>query len=167
MNRNQGVAVGVAIAAVVLFLVYSYFNGIIQKPVAFNMTQSNSSSTEAENGTTTASGLGIKDVVLGAGEAASAGDTVTVNYIGTFTNGTKFDSSYDHGQPFTFVLGSGQVISGWDQGIVGMKVGGKRDLVIPPNLGYGPNPVGPIPGNSTLLFEVELLNVSHAPAVNQ
>jgi FKBP-type peptidyl-prolyl cis-trans isomerase len=78
---------------------------------------------------------------------------------GTFANGQKFDSSYDRKEPITFQLGAGQVIPGWDQGLLGMKVGGKRKLVIPPNLGYGPNDYGPIPGNSTLYFEVELVSV--------
>ena len=104
-------------------------------------------------------GLIITDERVGSGAEAVAGKTITVNYSGTFTNGTKFDSSYDRGQPFTFALGAGQVIAGWDQGFAGMKVGGKRKIVVPPQLGYGPNTYGPIPGNSTLIFEVELLDV--------
>lgn len=88
-----------------------------------------------------------------------AGKTVSVNYTGTLTDGTKFDSSYDRNQPFDFQLGAGQVIKGWDQGVAGMKVGGKRKLVIPPGLGYGAQANGKIPANSTLIFEVELLSV--------
>ena len=101
-----------------------------------------------------------QDLVVGTGATAATGDTVTVNYVGTLTNGTKFDSSYDRGQPFTFRLGAGQVIAGWDQGVVGMRVGGKRRLTIPPHLGYGSQANGPIPANSTLIFEIELLSIT-------
>jgi FKBP-type peptidyl-prolyl cis-trans isomerase len=106
-------------------------------------------------------GLQIQDIVVGKGPAAKSGDMVSVNYSGTFTDGKKFDSSYDRGVPFSFKLGAGQVIQGWDLGVVGMKVGGKRKLVIPPTLGYGPNDYGPIPGNSTLIFEVELVKIGN------
>jgi FKBP-type peptidyl-prolyl cis-trans isomerase len=104
--------------------------------------------------------LGIEDIVVGTGATAVAGDTISVNYVGTLTNGQKFDSSYDRGTPFTFRLGAGAVIAGWDQGLVGMKVGGKRRLTIPPNLAYGNQQVGPIPANSTLIFEVELVSIA-------
>ena len=109
---------------------------------------------------TGATKLEIVDLTVGTGATAVNGDTVTVNYVGTLTNGTKFDSSIDRGQPFTFVLGAGKVIAGFDQGIAGMKVGGKRKLTIPPSLGYGINPQGTIPGNSTLIFEVDLLSIA-------
>jgi len=99
------------------------------------------------------------DETVGTGAEAVAGKSVTVNYVGTLTNGTKFDSSYDRNQPFVFTLGSGQVIKGWDEGVVGMKVGGKRKLVIPPELGYGSQAQASIPANSTLVFEVELVSV--------
>lgn len=108
---------------------------------------------------TTMNGLTITDERVGTGAEAVPGRTITVNYKGTFQDGSKFDSSYDRGEPFTFALGGGQVIAGWDQGFAGMKVGGKRKIVVPPALGYGPNDYGPIPGNSTLIFEVELLDV--------
>ncbi len=109
---------------------------------------------------TMANGLQIQDLVPGTGTQAKTGNTVTVNYIGTFTDGTKFDSSYDHGQPFQFTLGAGRVIKGWDIGVAGMKVGGKRRLVIPPDLAYGTSGAGGvIPPNATLVFEVELLAV--------
>jgi peptidylprolyl isomerase/FKBP-type peptidyl-prolyl cis-trans isomerase FkpA len=102
----------------------------------------------------------IQDEKVGTGSAAVAGKKVTVNYTGTLTDGTKFDSSYDHGTPFSFDLGAGEVIQGWDQGVVGMKVGGQRKLTIPSALGYGAQGVpGRIPGGATLIFEVELLNV--------
>lgn len=105
------------------------------------------------------SDLVIEDIVVGTGTEATAGKKVTVNYKGTLTNGTQFDSSYDRGEPFSFVLGAGDVIKGWDDGVAGMLVGGSRKLTIAPNLAYGDRSVGQIPGNSTLLFEVELLKV--------
>jgi FKBP-type peptidyl-prolyl cis-trans isomerase len=103
--------------------------------------------------------LSIKDEVIGTGAEAKAGTTVTVNYVGALPDGTVFDASKNHGQPFSFALGAGQVIKGWDKGVVGMKVGGKRLLVIPPADGYGSQSAGSIPPNSTLIFEVELLDV--------
>ena len=105
------------------------------------------------------------DIVVGTGEEARVGDTVTVDYMGTLTDGKKFDSSKDHGQPFSFTLGEGSVIKGWEEGVPGMKVGGKRTLVIPPDLAYGNNAAGPIPANSTLIFEIELLKVTK-PSLN-
>ena len=101
------------------------------------------------------------DLVVGTGAEAGAGDTLTVHYTGWLADGTKFDSSYDRGTPYTFRLGAGSVIAGWDQGIPGMKVGGKRRLIIPPSLAYGASGRPPqIPGNSTLKFEVELLAIA-------
>lgn len=99
-----------------------------------------------------------QDVQVGTGQEALPGRQVTVEYTGKFTNGKVFDTSVGRGS-FIFSLGSGQVIQGWDKGIVGMKVGGKRILTVPPEYGYGPSDYGPIPGGSTLIFEVELLNV--------
>lgn len=103
--------------------------------------------------------LQIEDITIGEGKEAVDGATISVNYIGTLTDGTKFDSSYDSGAPFEFTLGSGQVIEGWDKGFAGMKVGGKRKLTIPASMGYGSRPVRNIPANSTLVFEVELMDV--------
>lgn len=103
--------------------------------------------------------LKVEDVTVGTGTEAVAGKQVTVHYTGTLTNGQKFDSSKDRSKPFTFTLGAGQVIQGWDQGVAGMKIGGVRKLTIPPQLGYGSRAMGPIPANSTLLFDVELLKV--------
>lgn len=101
-----------------------------------------------------------QELTVGTGVEAKTGDTVQVNYVGMFLDGKKFDSSYDRGQPFEFTLGAGQVISGWDIGVVGMKVGGKRRLIIPPQFGYGAKDNGPIPANSTLVFDIELLKVT-------
>jgi len=102
--------------------------------------------------------LKITDQVLGNGDEAVAGKHVTVNYTGRLLTGKQFDTSIGRA-PFTFVLGAGQVIKGWDMGVAGMKVGGKRELVIPSYLGYGDNGMGPIPPNATLVFDVELLGV--------
>lgn len=109
--------------------------------------------------TTTPSGLQYRDDQVGTGAEAKAGQHVMVHYTGTLQNGTKFDSSRDRGDPFHFALGTGSVIRGWDEGVAGMKVGGRRTLVIPPELGYGARAIGPIPPNSTLVFDVELLDV--------
>ncbi len=106
-----------------------------------------------------ADGLEMQDVVVGSGAEAKNGDTISAHYIGTLSDGKKFDSSYDRGEPFSFVLGNGAVIQGWDLGLVGMNVGGKRKLIIPPDLGYGDRNIGEglIPPNSTLFFDVELI----------
>ena len=109
---------------------------------------------------TTSSGLQYVDDKVGDGAAPQKGKQVSVHYTGTLTDGKKFDSSRDRGQPFKFVIGVGQVIAGWDEGVMSMKVGGKRKLIIPANLGYGSRGAGGvIPPNATLLFEVELLKV--------
>jgi FKBP-type peptidyl-prolyl cis-trans isomerase FkpA len=116
---------------------------------------------------TTSSGLQYVDLTLGNGDVAKAGNQVSVHYTGWLQNpdgskGRKFDSSKDRGQPFQFALGQGQVIKGWDEGVQGMKVGGVRELIIPPALGYGQGGAGGvIPPNATLIFEVELLGVTH------
>lgn len=111
----------------------------------------------------TPEGLIYKDIECGEGEEPETGDTISVHYTGTLEDGTEFDSSIPRGQPFQFVLGAGQVIQGWDIGFQGMKVGGKRELKIPPELGYGPDGSPPtIPPNSTLIFEVELVDIAGA-----
>jgi FKBP-type peptidyl-prolyl cis-trans isomerase len=117
------------------------------------------------DGVKTDAGLQYWDITEGTGKAAKEGDGVRVHYTGWLTTGKKFDSSVDAGRPFTFVLGNGEVIKGWDEGVAGMKVGGKRQLRIPADLGYGENgtPDGTIPPNSTLIFDVRLLSVQEPP----
>ena len=110
--------------------------------------------------TKTGSGLYMQDLTVGTGDEATSGATVTVHYEGWLSNGTKFDSSRDRNDPFSFLLGAGRVIRGWDEGVAGMRVGGFRKLVIPPALGYGVGGSLPtIPGNATLVFDIELLEV--------
>ena len=108
---------------------------------------------------TTPSGLKYVEKHVGNGVIAEKGKTISVHYVGTLEDGTKFDSSLDRGQPIDFKLGVGQVIKGWDEGLDGVKVGGKRKLIIPAELGYGSRAAGKIPANSTLIFEVELVGV--------
>jgi FKBP-type peptidyl-prolyl cis-trans isomerase len=117
------------------------------------MTQLSGKENQVENQ------LEIIDTKVGDGKEAKSGHKVTVHYTGTLTNGTKFDSSKDRNQPFTFTLGAGNVIKGWDEGVQGMKPGGIRKLTIPAELGYGSRAVSSIPPNSTLVFEVELLSI--------
>jgi FKBP-type peptidyl-prolyl cis-trans isomerase len=156
--RNQRIAIIVVVVlllAAAAFLVYS-----TSRPEQPAAEQSAAGLPDTTNLTTTDSGLQYKDVTVGSGAEAQAGNTVSVHYTGWLTDGTKFDSSLDRGQPFSFSLGSGGVIAGWDEGVAGMKIGGKRILVIPADLGYGASGAGGvIPPNATLIFEVELLDV--------
>ncbi len=119
----------------------------------------NKKTMDDKNTITTKDGLKITTIKEGSGDVAENGKTVTVHYTGTFADGKKFDSSVDRGQPFSFPLGAGRVIKGWDEGVLGMKVGEKRKLIIPSDLAYGPNDYASIPGGSTLYFDVELLGV--------
>ncbi len=138
--------------------------------VALLLVLSGCSAKETENQTegdeqamdviTTASGLQYQDLAVGSGAEAKAGDTVSVHYTGWLEDGTKFNSSLDRNQPFVFTLGKGAVIQGWDEGVAGMQIGGKRRLTIPPDLGYGSRGAGNvIPPNATIIFEVELLGI--------
>ena len=109
--------------------------------------------------TKSSSGLYTRDLTVGTGAVAVAGKRVGVHYVGSLANGTQFDANGPTDAPFSFTLGAGQVIAGWDEGVAGMKVGGRRQLVIPPSLGYGSQANGPIPGNSILVFTVDLVSV--------
>lgn len=150
--------IGTIVLGVVAFLFFSFVK------LSPNSNLSDTISLEATpaptNIMTATQELIIEDLVVGTGAEAKSGNLITVNYSGTLLNGTKFDSSYDRGDPFSFTLGAGEVIAGWDQGFSGMKIGGKRKLTIPSHLGYGERGAGSdIPPNSTLVFEVELLEV--------
>lgn len=125
-------------------------------------TQETTLVADASNLTTTDSGLQYEDLVEGTGATPTPGQRVTVHYTGTLLDGTKFDSSRDRGRPFTFQIGVGQVIKGWDEGVLSMRAGGRRKLVIPPELGYGTRGAGGvIPPNATLVFDVELLRIGN------
>ena len=170
MNKTVLLAIYVVLAAALIGFGAWYADSLSQ-PAASTATQdqqAGQTSTQPIQTSTTSTNmdtLKIVDVTVGTGTVAQDGDTVTVNYTGTFDDGTKFDSSLNPGRtPFSFTLGEQQVIAGWDQGVLGMKVGGTRELTVPPSLGYGPNDYGPIPGNSTLHFTITLLSVSSSAA---
>lgn len=144
---------------------FRYTDTFVRRPGGWRVVASQDTRIQKGGGAvsseiTTPSGLKYVDLVVGAGESPKPGQMVTVHYTGTLENGTKFDSSVDRGQPLNFPIGTGRVIQGWDEGIMSMKIGGKRKLIIPPDLAYGPSGRPPvIPPNSTLIFEVELLGV--------
>ncbi len=154
MSKNTlytGIAVTVTLLVVGIFF-------IIGVPFSTNSINQQAAVPSAS---TAATHVVIQDAVIGTGRAAQAGDRVTVNYTGKFQDGTVFDTSVGK-TPYTFVLGAGDVIAGWDQGLIGVQPGTKRMLVVPPDMAYGPNDYGPIPGNSTLMFEIDVLNVEPA-----
>jgi peptidylprolyl isomerase len=169
---TEWIAVAAALVVVAIFVFPSFFSSVffpanatpkIDTSGLGNVPSSTSTPSINMQNISTIPGLSVYDVSVGTGAAAASGNQVSVNYTGTLSNGTIFDSNtnqkFGHVQPFDFTLGAGQVIKGWDQGLVGMKVGGVREIVISPALGYGANQVGPIPPNSTLTFQVELLSV--------
>ena len=169
LKRNDNIAVGVSLIVILFFLfivvdVFNFFEG------GARLSDLTQFSDTALVNVTTEEGLVISDSVAGEGFAAEAGMLVTAHYRGTFQDGTVFDSSYERGAPIQFILGAGQVIPGWEQGIFGMKVGGSRSLVIPPNLAYGeagvvaPDGTILIPSNASLFFDIELISVEMVPA---
>ncbi|QSJ16320.1 FKBP-type peptidyl-prolyl cis-trans isomerase [Nostoc sp. UHCC 0702] len=170
----KAILLSVGFMLVCVLVLVSAQVGSKQEAIAANLTEITPASTSVtENNTliaskpmsdanvvTTPSGLKYKDLEEGTGETPKTGQTVTVHYTGTLENGKKFDSSRDRGEPFKFKIGVGQVISGWDEGVGTMKVGGRRELIIPPELGYGASGAGGvIPPNATLIFDVELLGL--------
>lgn len=180
MNTSQITSTGVAVAvAVVVALGLLFFGPRIFAPLTPQSAMTQATTTDMTASSTTAQStmtndlstgapipnplpttLTASDSVVGTGTEATAGKTVTVNYVGMLPDGTVFDASANHGQPFSFTLGAGQVIKGWDQGVAGMKVGGKRRLIVPADLAYGNQAVGGvIPANATLIFDIELLDV--------
>lgn len=156
--KNRNIYLILIIVIGVILIGFLITGGRQTTPVAATETPLPSATVSGDN--MPVGQLKIEDLKVGTGDEAVTGKRVTVNYLGTLTDGTKFDSSYDRNQPFSFNLGSGEVIKGWDQGVAGMKVGGKRKLTIPSDLGYGAQGAGSvIPPNATLIFEVELLKV--------
>ncbi len=152
MNKNILTIVGGVLAIAIVFTIVK--TGVLTGDTG------TASLTNNDSTMTTPEGLKIEDVVKGEGREVKTGDTISVNYLGTLTNGQKFDSSYDRGEPFSFTVGAGDVIKGWDMGLLGMQVGGKRMLTIPPSLAYQ-GTGHPILADATLVFEVELLSIGN------
>lgn len=157
----------ILIVAAAVFGVYFYLKPAKQNQTTINtpiptspVESANQDGTSTPSATPFPSGLKVEDLKIGQGLEVKSGDTISIHYLGTLENGQKFDSSYDRGQPFVTQIGVGRVIKGWDLGVLGMKVGGKRKLTIPPELGYGERGAGnAIPPNATLIFEVELVEI--------
>lgn len=170
LNQKEAISIVVALLFVGLVFIGSSLNPFrliganAPEPVKLDDSANDPAAAAAAlTGATNAEGelteLVYEDITVGTGEAVVDGDTVTVHYVGVLKDGTRFDDSTLRGEPFTFVVGAGEVIKGWDMGVVGMKKGGERVVVIPPLLGYGNRQLGPIPPNSTLLFSIRLLEV--------
>jgi peptidylprolyl isomerase len=158
MDKKLLALIGILIIVLAGFYITSTQGQNMNKS-ANNPTATPSAQPQSSDANTAPSGLIVEDIKLGGGKEVRSGDTIVIHYTGTLQNGEKFDSSVDRGQPFTTKIGVGEVIKGWDEGVLGMKVGGKRKLTIPPDIGYGSSANGPIPANSTLIFELELLEV--------
>jgi len=148
LNTNQWIAMFAALA----FVAFLFYGASIMN--LFNINQGTELMQNLPE-----SGVQIVDITEGTGEEARAGDTLSVHYVGMLTDGKVFDSSLDRGTPIVFVLGRGEVIRGWDEGLLGLKEGGRRRLIIAPDYGYGAQGAGPIPPNAVLIFEVELVDV--------
>jgi FKBP-type peptidyl-prolyl cis-trans isomerase len=150
LNRKEGIAVFAGLG----FMVYLLYGSTL-----LNLFDAKASAPANTQQTMIQSGVQVQDVKVGTGAVAAAGDTLVVHYVGTLPDGRVFDSSVDRNTPFAFQLGTGAVIRGWDEGMVGMRVGGERRLVIAPDYAYGSQTVGSVPANSTLIFDVQLLDV--------
>ena len=165
--KRMGICIAAAVIALGLLLagctkkdaIPSYEEQRSSESAATTPTAEEQTPSAPESAGAAVAELTIEDLKVGDGAEATTGSTVTVHYTGWLTDGKKFDSSLDRNQPFDFTIGAGEVIAGWEKGVVGMKVGGKRKLTIPSELGYGARGIGPIPPNATLVFEVELLKV--------
>lgn len=153
----------IGIGVVILVLIFGYLlisNKQVKKEEVKESKLTENKMDTSVNNSTQSGKLKIEDLKGGEGKEAKSGDSVVMHYKGTLVDGTKFDSSYDRGEPFTTQIGVGQVIKGWDLGVPGMKIGGKRKLTIPPDLAYGERGAGAVIGpNATLIFEVELLDI--------
>lgn len=147
----------IAVAAAIIFVGYTLFGSNIMGLFTQN-SMGNDESLAAAISTGSTGGVIIDDVTIGQGSAVKNGDLVSVHYVLSLSDGTVIQNSRDFGQPFKFTLGAGEVIPGWEQGFTGMKVGGVRTLIIPPELAYGANQAGPIPPNSTLVFTIEVVD---------
>ena len=160
-NKQTNIVILLVIVAIAIFVVFNFFNlpslsgsapGAVGPAKLLNEISQTGS----------ISALQVYDTTEGTGDPVVVGDTLTVHYTGVLPDGTVFDSSRTHGEPFTFTIGDGYVIQGWEQGLLGMRVGGQRLIAVPPSLGYGDRAVGNIPANSTLIFDVELLSRTSA-----
>lgn len=169
-NEAIGVVIGILVVVVLFagFRTMPFFGGFGSNSGADNIVDVTATGTSFDPEYAFAEAFGhngeitrliIQDLVEGDGRTAEEGSLVTVDYIGQLRDGTTFDNSFAKGEPITFTVGEGEVIEGWDQGVLGMKEGGQRVLVVPPSLGYGQRAVGPIPSGSTLVFAVELIDV--------
>jgi FKBP-type peptidyl-prolyl cis-trans isomerase len=151
--NNEKIAVIIAGAVVIVSALFIF------NVIPFSLPAKQVVPVTETTGTKSSEELKIEESEVGTGEEVKKGDTILIHYTGTLSDGTKFDSSYDRGEPFETQIGVGAVIQGWDEGVVGMKTGGKRKLIIPPSLGYGDRQMGSIPANSTLIFDVELIEI--------
>lgn len=160
LSKTEWVAVAVAI----VFVGYTLFGANIMSLFQKNLMNGNSTATVANSNTPNTKGVIINDISVGQGPEVKSGDRLSVHYILSLSDGTTVQNSKDFGKPFQFTLGAGEVIPGWEQGFAGMRVGGVRTIIIPPELGYGTNQAGPIPPNSTLVFTIELIDATSSPA---
>lgn len=154
---NDKILIGVLVIAVLVVGVFVVRD--MSKGTTGEKTDSTTTITTSAPQPTSSAKVTIEDITEGTGAEVKSGDTVVIHYMGTLEDGTQFDSSYDRGEPYTTQIGTGAVIQGWDQGVPGMKIGGKRKLTIPSELGYGQAGSGDIPPNSNLIFELELLEI--------